>query len=138
MSRCRIRFLPGEGCNPEFAPEKREQEGFECEGYFLLAFDENGELCSSLISGISIQMLADAIEKHPFEDNISAMRQGCAIAEGLIRASTIAHDTRMERAKREFLEKFPDGPIPLVRFPKKKIDRMKDGEWPGEEEEDED
>lgn len=46
-----IKILPGEGENPEFAPDRKDQEGIECEGFLLMTFDKDQDLQSLHMDG---------------------------------------------------------------------------------------
>ena len=98
-----IRILPAEGANPEFAPDRKQQEGIECDGYVLMCF-VNEKLSSLHIDGISTKHIADAIRNKKDTEGISIIRQACAVAEGHIRAMEIFNEQQSETA----MEKLKD------------------------------
>lgn len=101
-----IKVLPEEGCNPEFAPDEKMQEGLECCGFLVLAFDEDGKIDFSIMNGISIKNITEAMKHHWEEPVLLEIRQACAIAEGWIRANEIcknAERTNMAKGLGEYL-----------------------------------
>ena len=88
MSERVIKVLPGEGCHPEFAPEIELQIGMECDGYFLMAFNNDGENIFSAVDNVSIDFIQKAIVKGWEEghNDTNIIRQAVAIADGTIRA----------------------------------------------------
>jgi len=102
-----IKILPAEGTNPEFAPDKEEQEGFECDGYLLLTFTDE-ELHYIAMSGISTRNLTDAVKDNIGDEVIAIMRQAFAVAEGYIRASEIFAAAKRDK-KIDLLRKIFEG-----------------------------
>lgn len=90
-----IKILPGEGSNPEFAPDKEDQDGIECSGYLLMTFADD-ELKSVHLSGVSTANLTDAIRDNSMDEVISILRQASAVAEGYIKAAEIFGEMKRE------------------------------------------
>lgn len=101
-----IKILPAEGTNPEFAPDKEEQEGIECDGYLVLGFVDDG-LNYVAMSGISTKNLTDAMKDNIGDEVIAMMRQAFAVAEGYIRAYEIYGEfkksVKMETLRKIFM-----------------------------------
>jgi len=84
-----VKILPGQDCNPEFAPDKSLQEGVECNGIFMLTFKEENKIHFGCVQDVSVDDLRNAIWKNCDEEVINMLRMSVAIAEGYIRADDI-------------------------------------------------
>lgn len=85
-----IKIEPGEGCNEEFAPEKKATEGLKCSGFLLIGFDEDGDPAFDTIYGINVMQIAQALAYMGRKKNTySILWQAFAIAEGLKKAHEI-------------------------------------------------
>lgn len=99
MSSYRVRIMPTEDCNPEFYPDVREQDGFECDGYMIVTF-VNGKVDMELMTGVSTGLLAEYMMQN--SDGTAALRAAAAIAEGNRRGEAILRVNK-ERKHRETL-----------------------------------
>jgi len=83
-----VKVEAAEGCNPEYAPDQRMQEGIPCGGFLLLMFNEDDEPQAENMMQISVEMLARLLRKS--ESSLAPIiRQACAIAEGYLKAQEI-------------------------------------------------
>ena len=115
MNDCKylIKILPAEGCNPEFAPDAKAQEGYEMSGFILMGFNEEAELQLGVMQNLSAHIIAEAIRDNSNEDVVNVLRQASAVAEGQIRAMEIFRAARREKQNNDLIEKlsamFPGG-----------------------------
>ena len=99
-----IKILPAEDCHPEYAPSKKVQEGMEFSGFLLLGFDEDEELRTAMIHGISVDNIAEGIKRNENDEVISVLRQSVAIAEGYIRAKQMHEELKKSRMTRDVIK----------------------------------
>ena len=83
MGKYIIKVLPAEGCNEEYAPEKKEMDGIECDAYLILGFKKE-EISFECISGTSIEMLRKFFINGGH--TASVIMQAAQIAEGYLNA----------------------------------------------------
>ena len=116
--RVTIKVLPGPDCNPDFAPDGKLQEGISCYGYLMIGFNADGDVEFSMLDGVSIKMISDALAGLGRTGIFSQIRQACAIAEGEIRAMQIESETRMDAIRQMFdtQEEEDDGNMANIRI----------------------
>ena len=86
MGKYVISIQPEEACNPEFAPDKNMQGGLHGDGFVLIMF-KDGKAHTESIMGVSIKEIMEWLRLKT--QTASVIRQGCAIAEGYMKADKI-------------------------------------------------
>ena len=81
-----VNVLPGEECNPEFAPDQEMAEGIAVDGFVLIGF-KGRKPCFESMMGVSTADLSRWLRGQ--ERGAMLIRAACAIAEGEIRAKEI-------------------------------------------------
>lgn len=90
--------------NPEFAPDKRLQDGVEAYGYLLLTFDSDGYADFGGMQCISTMDLAQFLAADKSEIS-KTIRQACAIADGLLNAKEIEKEYDRNCVVHDLLER---------------------------------
>ena len=90
-----VRILPGEGCNPEFAPDRKSQEGIKCNG-FLLATFRDGRVQTEAICGISGEDMQHWLEKRR-NQVAQVVMQAAIIARAYQEAAKIYRHSELAR-----------------------------------------
>jgi hypothetical protein len=93
-----IKILPGEGCNPDFAPDAEDQEGLELDGFVLMGF-VGGDMKLAYTTGVTIHEISEGIASNMYAQSVACLRASFALAEGKIRASQLMSeaDAREQR-----------------------------------------
>ena len=95
-----VKVEPTEECNPDFAPETELQEGFECNSYLLVAFDENENPCMRSVEGVSLEMLSRALRS---ETEVDALIMGASvIADAQKKALGIVEEAQARSRRKKF------------------------------------
>ena len=98
MDNYRIIVLPTEECNPEYAPDKDLQEGFEADGFLIMTQRED-EPDSDVLMNLSVDTIRNWIKQRKKVGNI--VRAAAGMADADIKALKILKENEMI----EFLEK---------------------------------
>ncbi len=83
MRKYIIKILPADGCNPEYAPSKEMQRGYEAEGFAMLIKKDDGT-DRSIVYGMNMLDMGRAMM-----EDASLFRAGAAVAEGYRKAMDI-------------------------------------------------
>lgn len=95
-----VRVEPAPGCNPEFYPDRKMQEGIEGFGYIVIVFDEDGRPVVETLSGVSTFNLATylAADKGGVSN---ILRQADKVADGLLAAQEIDRKHNREKMAKD-------------------------------------
>jgi hypothetical protein len=103
MANYRIIVLPTEECNPEYAPEKDLQEGFEADG-FLIMTQRDEEPESDALMNLNVDMIKKWLRNRKKVGNIVRAAAGMADAE--IKAVELLKENEMKEFIRNMKEAF--------------------------------